>query len=161
MALQSISNFCGTNLPGLYSIEYAPTTWIDADVYRQRLSGHVWSSGIPFSQGGWLTAPVFYRPDQLWQQNQIDDQQGRSYESTTTGSLPQMRVEIDEQFEQMPNYQYLLRLKDRNNKYWLLGTLETPFLFSTGNTSGNNSQRNQYTINFQAVLPQRVFGLVV
>ena len=78
-----------------------------------------------------------------------------------SGSTPKLLVAVEEQFEQMPNYQYLLRLKDQNGNYWKLGTLETPFTFSVTSTSGNNSQRNGYQINFQSELPERVFGLVV
>ena len=81
--------------------------------------------------------------------------------NAVSGNTPKLLVEVDEQFEQMPNYRYLLRLKDRNDKYWLLGTLETPFTFSVSSTSGSNQQRNQYNISFQAELPERVFGLVV
>lgn len=159
MALQSISNFCGSNIPGVYSIEYAPTAWIDTSFYQPQLDGHVWTGIIAFTTGNWLRMPVFYRPDQLWTQEQSDSQQGRSYQNTVRGTTPQLRVAVDAQLEQMPNYQYLLRLQDRNGNYWKLGTLETPFTFSCRSTAGNNSQRNQYEMNFQAELPNRVFGL--
>jgi hypothetical protein len=161
MALQSISTFCSSNIPGLYSIEYAPTTLIDADVYRQRIDGHVWDSGVPFSSGGWLSFPAFYRPDQLWSQTQRDSTQGRSYDNVVSGSTPSLRVEVDEQFAQMDDYAYLLRLKDRNGKYWLLGTLENPFYFLVNSSSGSGGSRNGYDFEFTSSLPERVYGLIL
>ena len=161
MALQSIATYCGSNLPGLYTIEYAPTTWIDADVYRQRLNAHVWASLVSFATGDWLQLPVLDRREQLCTQDQRDTAQGRSYVNQVTGVTPKLRVGVDEQFEQMDDYGYLLRLRDRNGNYWLLGTLETPFYFSVTSTSGGGSNRNQYEITFQSELPERVFGLVL
>lgn len=158
MALSSISEFCGTNLPGLYSIEYVETTRVDADVYRQRLDGHVWSSGMPFTTGTWLQAPVFYRPDQLWNQTPREGQQGRSYTNIVQGTTPKLRVEVDAILEMMANHAFILRLIDRNQKYWLLGTLETPFYFQASNTTGSANQRGQYNLQWQSELPQRAFG---
>lgn len=158
MALQSISNFCGKNLPGLYTIEYAPTDIINTELYTQRLDGHAWVSGIPFASGSWLQAPVFFRADQLWQQNQRESPQGRSYTNLVSGLTPKLSLAVEEQLEQMANHAYLLRLLDRNGKYWLLGTLETPFYFTASSSSGNAQQRGQYQLNWQSELPQRAFG---
>lgn len=161
MAMQSITDYCGVNIPGLYTIEYASVTTIDADVYRQRLVGHAWVSGIPFETGTWLSAPVFLRSDQLWTQTARESEQGRSYVNRVSGTTPRLRVEADEQLEEMANHPFILRLKDRNGNYWLLGTLETPFYFRASSTTGSNAQRGQYDLVWESELPQRAFGFIV
>lgn len=159
MALMSIANFCGPNIPGLYSIEYVETTRVDADVYRRGVQDHQWVTGIPFTSGTWLKAPVYYRPDQLWTQTPRETPQGRSYVNTVQGDTPLLRVEADAVLEEMANHAFILRLRDRNDNYWLLGTLETPFYFTSSSSTGSSNQRGGYQIQWQSELPQRAFGI--
>jgi len=162
MALESISNFCGANIPGVLYIEYLPTLWVDADVYAPRVLDHVVQGELPLREGQWLRMPVLPGGvESVWQQTQRDTPQGRSYDNQVQGTTPQLRHTVDAQFQQMPNYAYILRLTDRNGKLWLLGTLETPFYFSVSSTTGGGGGRNQYSIQFSSEQPKRVFGLVL
>lgn len=160
MALQSIADFCGVNPPGIYTIEYVETDRVDATVYRQRLNNHVWSSGIPFSSGTWLEAPVFFRRDQLWSQTPRENPQGRSYQQIVSGVTPQLRVAVEAILEEMANHAFILRLTDNQQQQWLLGTLDNPFYFQAPSTSGSGTQRGQYDLRWLSETPQRAFGFL-
>lgn len=159
MALQSISSFCGSNPPGLLTIEYAPLRWIDTDVYIRRVVAQSWLSSIPFSEGQWLQLPVFAREDHLWTQTQQNSPQGPAFAQVVAGVTPQLRVAVEDQFAQMDREPFILRLTDRNGQQWKLGTVEYPFYFTANASSGSGTQRNQYDIEFRTLTAERAFGL--
>lgn len=159
MAFQSISSFCASNLPGLLTIEYAPVAWIDTDAYLRRVANQVWQSGVPFSEGTWLQLPILDRKDHIWTQSQRTSSQGPSYQQQVSGLTPKLRVAVENEFAKMALVPFLLRLRDRNGNYWKLGTVESPFYFTTNGTSGGGGQRNQYEVTFQAETSERAFGL--
>jgi len=133
--------------------------WIDEDAYLRRVANQVWQSGLAFSEGNWLQLPIFDRRDHVWTQNQRNSVQGPNYEQVVAGITPQLRVEVEDQFAKMALLPFLLRLRDRNGNYWKLGSLESPFYFTSTATSGGGGQRNQYEITFRSETPERAFGL--
>lgn len=162
MALQSISEYCSQlNPPGLITIEYLPTAWIDSANYERIVnSSRNWQYDIPLVVGGeWLTAPVI-RDGRIWDEQPRTDAQGTAYEQIVSGITPKLRPEVTDQFEQMDGYTYVIRLKDKTGQYWLIGTLANPLAFVASATSGSGSRRNEYSLRFSNLTSRRAFGFV-
>jgi hypothetical protein len=163
MKLTGLLSFCGSlNLSGLLSIEYVPTTFVDEVAYRNNSIyplNHI--SNIPLLPGeAWLKAPAL-QVGKIWNENQQLNEQGVYYEQTVNlivpGLSPAASVEIDE----MAYYRYLLRLKDRHNVHWVMGTLETPFRLISSGTSGDGGNRKQHQFIFQCETLKKAIGFVI
>lgn len=162
MSLISISEFCSQpNPPGVATIEYLPTDWVDAPSYEKIVNAsRNWQYDIPLTVGAeWLSAPIF-PSGKLWEEQQRVDAQGTSYEHRITGITPRMRPDVTDQFEQMAQYDYLLRLTDKAGQIWLIGTLEQPMQFSAAATSGTGTTRNQYSLTFSGSTSRRAYGFL-
>ena len=159
MALKSISQFCGSNLPGIITIDYAPVDWMDLGSYETIVSEtRNWQYAIPFAQGDWLKLPL-YPGDRLWEEKERSNPQGKYYEMELLGVTPKLRPEVTQQFEEMSELDFLLKLTDRNRQTWLLGTIVHPFRMETNARSGNRGQgRNQYNVRFYSQSPRRAYG---
>lgn len=161
MSLQSIDNFCGAmNLAGLVKIEYAPTHWIYApDFERIITDAGNWQYNISFSTGTWLTASV--RPaGRLWNESPQNAGQGPYYRQEVRGIAPKLRPDVSRQLEQMEKMGFLIKLQDRNGQAWLLGTLENPFFFQAGATTGDEAGFNNYELIWASETKFRAAGFV-
>lgn len=159
--LQSILDYCGSpNLAGLLKIEYVPTAYVFKPSFERLLSStHNQQQDLQFTQGGWLTAPVL--PEKKnWTENQREDKQQPFYDQRCQGTTPKLRAAVTGEFEKMAHHRYLLRLTDRDGKKWLLGDLESPFVFSAAAKSGTGAGLNSYKIQFLSKTRFRAVGFV-
>lgn len=150
MELISISKLCATNLGGLNEIQYAPIDWIDRDAYRRIIKADTynWQVAIPFlPEKDWLSMPLL-PADRVWQETQQLGEFGPSYEQSIQGKLPGMLPATAAMLTEMDGYRYIVRLKDRNNRMFLVGTIEEPLAFSASGGTGSQSTLNGYTIQF-------------
>ena len=162
MALESIADFCGElNTPGVRMVEYLPTAWVDSANYEQIVNAYRnWQYDIPLLGGAtWLKAPII-NSGKLWDERPRPNAQGTAYEQSVSGITPKMKPAVTDQFEQMDGYTFLLRITDRTNQVWILGTLDHPFTFAAPSTTGSGNARNQYSLNFSATTPRRAYGFV-
>jgi len=156
MILSSLSKACRVNLPGVRSVEYVPTIWVDASTWVPR---PYWPTGysITLAQGSWLSADLLELRTG-WQEQGRRPSQGVNFEDTISGVLPYTNDAVSELLAEMMEYRYLVRFRDANGNTWLLGSLESPldFRFSAG--SGNReSGLNTYNVEWlaQAAEPAR------
>lgn len=159
MALTSLSNYCGINLPGVSTLRYAPAPWIDPALYTRLItSAHNWNEDIPFlDEYDWLTMPLLHR-GRSYSENPQRTPQGVFYEQTQEGIVPNLRPEVTGLLEEMEQYRYIALLIDRNAKPWIFGTLDHPMSFRAEATTGGESGLNHYRISFFGQSPRRMFG---
>jgi hypothetical protein len=159
MELIEVNKFCGSaNQAGLTLIEYAPIDNVDPASFVPIISAtYNWQQDISFFSGSWLKFPILAKDDS-WQENQKEQKAGTFYEQLFSGLTPNMRPEVNGEFQKMAKHRFILRLKDQNQQTWLIGTLDNPLRFSAKATTGNRKGFNQYQIRFQGVTKQRAFG---
>lgn len=158
--LLGLSEFCGLlNLGGLLKIEYIPINWIDPETFEPIItrSGYNWQTDITINTNDWMTAYVI--PDKrIWQENQQQNKQGDFFNQVVRAIVPSLRPSASGELNKMKNYLYLLRITDRNNQKWLLGSPEHPFQFFSEGSTGNTGELNNYAIRFAASSPYRATG---
>lgn len=158
--LSGLSKYCGVNLGGVILLEYAPLILVDKSSYVPIYSSGNLLYNILFLEGGeWLSAPVLSGSTR-WAEGENRNDQGSYYEQRLTGIVPKMRPEASSELELMSEYQYLIRLNDKNGKTWLLGTPDHPFYFQSDGTSGDGTGLNDYGIRFFSDTPWRAKGFV-
>lgn len=137
MNLQSLSKYCGAiNIPGLLNFEYAPTAWVDRNSYEQIISDdYNFQKDISFNVGGWLFAPMIPSKN-IWNQKLRESKQGSFFQQRIKVIIPQLRQQVNGEFMKMKHYTYIIRLTDANGLKWLIGSLESPFVFANQSTTG-------------------------
>lgn len=159
--LKGLDKFCGQiNIGGLAQIEYAPLDEIDLRLYEPIISqSYNFQTDIVFQSGTWLTVPVV-NSKRLWSEELNRTRQGNSYEQQVRGVVPGLSDEAAGELEQMAEHAYLLRLRDRHDRLWLLGTPDSPFYFrSEGSTGGEGAVRG-HRIRFFSETPRKAYGFV-
>lgn len=162
MKLQSLSNFCGAlNLAGLLQLEYAPTDWVNSTQFERILSdGYNFQKDIVFNTGGWLTAPVL-PSKQIWNETERPNNQGSYYKQNINVIVPQLRSEVSGEFLKMKTHTYILRITDANSRKWLIGSLESPFIFRRNGTTGKkNGDLANYELTFDCETKYPATGFV-
>jgi len=159
MSLTSISSFCGeANEPGLITIQYLPTAWVNTAAYEELISSNYnWQIDIPLAMGSWLDAKAFpYK--KLWNESQRNAKPAPYYEQLVKGIIPNLKPTVSGLFNKMGNYTYLLKIKDRQDRDWILGTLKHPFRFIAKGTTGEGTGLKHHEINFVAQTPHKAYG---
>lgn len=161
MALQGIDTFCGdANESGLINIQYAPTAWIDADTFERIISSAWnWQVDVDFTEGGWLTASLFPNRS-LWREDQRRSDQGKYYDQEVRGVRPNLKPEVSGELDEMAQYRYLLKIEDIEGRPWILGTLESPFDFEAGGTTGESGSLKHHIMRWVSQTPHKAYGFV-
>lgn len=150
--LTSISNLCGTaNLGGLQWIEYVPTTWVDASAFNTLVDdAGMRLDDVTLLEGkSWLRMPALAQR-RLYKSNSRRTSQGKMYRQEVNGVTPMLTHEASLMMGYMMDYRYLLRMRDRNGQYWVLGTLESPFDFDHSETSADETGLNAYEFTWES-----------
>lgn len=150
MEIVSLTSLCGQNLPGLQTIEYVPTHWVDAATWRQvYTSGWMWQYEFELIEGAsWLTASVLPRPN--WNEQGGRTVQGQRHTGGITAYTPRMRPAAQGVLAAMLEPRWLLRLTDRQGMPWLVGTLEHPCEFGYTATSGGQGRGSGYELRWSS-----------
>jgi hypothetical protein len=70
-----------------------------------------------------------------------------------------MRIDASEVIEETEAYQkFLIRLKDRNGKVWIIGTPESPMTFAVVASTGVGDGQNNYRVEFTGEAARRAKG---
>lgn len=157
--LQSISKICGVpNIPGITLLEYTPAKWINANLWEQWTINGNQATAITWVDDTqqWLSMPLL-QESITWQEQESNSLDGVSYTTQLSGVLPNVRVDVQELFDQMDQYRFVLRIRDRNKKVFIIGTPENPLTFSA---TLNNANDNSYSIKFEGVVARRARGYV-
>lgn len=142
----------------MVTVEYAPISWIDKDSFERRISDdYNWQFNVLFTTGTWLKAPFLIRR-KLWNETERDTDQGISYQQQVTGIIPGLDPKASGEINRMKGFEYLLRIEDVENRKWLLGTLETPFIFSSRGTSGQSGSLKHHSVEFTSETIDKAFG---
>ena len=159
--LSPIAAYCGTNIPGVLFIDYAPLAWINAAAWEDWTVGGNQATDITWADPAynWLRMPLLGETIR-WNETSKITPNGRVYPQRFTGIIPNLRVDISDTIEETERYEhFLIRLRDRNDKVWIMGTPETPLTFSAdaGTESGGGSE---YSIDFSGEAIRRAKGFV-
>lgn len=129
--LQGINSYCGAlNLEGLKSFQYLPTAWIDRENYRNIVnSANMWQGDVPLLQGNWLTASVFPF-SRLWREDPRSLNGRPVFSQSVSGTTPLLRPGVTGELARMLDYLFIIRVQDKNERWWIMGTPDTPFSFS-------------------------------
>lgn len=160
--LQGLSSYCGQrNLPGVQTIEYVPTAWVNTTNYEIiRNSANNWQYAIPLLGGAtWLSMPLL-PPRRNWSENGRVTNQGARYEQLLSGVVPKLRPEASLEIMEMEQLTFLVRMTDSNDKVWLIGQLQSPLFFRAQADSSDNNGLNNYAIRFEGVTALRSAGYV-
>jgi hypothetical protein len=119
--LTEIASFCDLNLGGLALVEYAPLPWINTAEYPDYVNaaGNI-DQDITFASGDWLRCP-FLLPSMSWSEPFVESPHNGHYEPQLGGTTPHLRPEVSLQLGRMKNYSFILRIKDRNGRKWIIG----------------------------------------
>ena len=161
MELTAISSYCGTNIPGVLFIDYAPVEWINAAGWEGWTVAGNQPTDIPWKPGdyNWLRMPLIGQTIR-WNETSNTTPNGKVYPQRLSGIIPNLRVDISDTIEETERYErFILRLRDRNNKVWIIGTPENPLTFTAdaGTESGGGSE---YAIEFAGEAIRRAKGFV-
>lgn len=159
MELSSIANFCIRNIPGMLVVEYAPIDWIDKDAFDDWYITGADPDEFPWAgENSWLRLPLLGSSIR-WNEKISDTVDGPSFSHTLTGTIPSLREEVHAVFEQTSRHRFVLKLTDKNNRSWVLGTPYMPmsFIFSAENS---DSAGNSYQIEFSGISARRARGFL-
>jgi hypothetical protein len=157
--LQSITKICGVqNIPGIITLEYTPATWINKNAWEDWTVNGNQAVGITWADDTqqWLSMPLLAESIR-WQEQPASSLDGPSYSQQLSGVLPNIRVDIQSVFKDMDMYRFVLRLRDKNKKVWIIGSPENPLTFSA---TASNGDDNSYAIKFEGVAVRRTRGYV-
>lgn len=156
MELQSISSFCELNRGGLIRLEYAPLHHIQA-VGLNKILNDSWNMlyAVSFKQGkNWLSMPILPSRD-VYSEQGATGEQGPFYEQTVQGIVPGLRPAVQQQFDLMARMRFVVRLRDKNRRYWLIGSMDEGLNFSAAGTTSEHGGLNAYTISFTGLSDKR------
>lgn len=160
-AITSISEFCNKNLSGGAWLEYAPASWLSSDSFDPVfLLGNLQPTLLFTVGDDWLRMPVM--PGTLsWDQDTAIGEQGPGYTQNVNLILRNVRVEVEPVLEAMELLRWVLKLRDRNGKTWLIGTPEFGLDFTSPGAIGTaDSGLNSYRLQFTGLTPRRAVGYV-
>jgi len=158
--LTAIANYCNTNIPGVQYIEYAPLAWINTEAWEGwTVAGNQQVDVSWLSEDyNWLRCPLLGESIR-WEESSRTTAQGPSYPQQLTGTIPHMRIDASEVIEETEAYQkFLIRLKDRNGKVWIIGTPESPMTFAVVASTGVGDGQNNYRVEFTGEAARRAKG---
>lgn len=162
MALTSVSQYCALNLGGLSTLDYLPVAWVDTDAWERLISsGWEWTDyPLTLTEGGWLSMSLLPQ-DRSWEERERRSPQGKYYEQLVQGTIRSMRPSVSGLLDEMAEYAFLLRLKDRNGRTWLIGTPDYPLRFTSSGGARDEGGLNAYNIEFSGETPHKAYGLSV
>lgn len=152
--LQGLHQFCGTkNLSGLATIEYAPTDWIDHNSFERVVSNGTWLYNILFTTGDWLKAYIIPK-QKAWTEKQSRSAQGPFYQQEVNAFAPGLKPAAAHELEEMANHTFLIRTVDKSGQKWILGDLQSPFLFRADGGTDSKGHR----LIFSSTTPHKAAG---
>lgn len=154
--LNGLSTYClHPNRIGVVKIEYAPIHWIDHSSFTgiTNPSGDLMTP-IAFTINNWLTAPTL--PRRNWREGNQSHPVGSVYPQSIQLETPRLSGDVNTEFKNMSNMRFLIKLQDKNNKTWLVGTPEHPLRFLAPAEITPSS--NKYTLQFSGTTPCRAYG---
>jgi len=159
--LTEIASYCNLNLGGIALVEYAPLPWINTAEFPDYVNqvGNI-DQDITFSSGDWLRCP-FLTKSLNWNEPFEPSANGGFYNAQLGGTTPHLRPEVNMQLDRMKNYSYILRLKDRNGKYWIIGNPFYPLRFEHTLASGNSDGLSAYTLRWQGAQKKASAGFLL
>jgi len=97
--------------------------------------------------------------DRSWEERERRNPQGKYYEQLVQGTIRNMRPSVSGQLDEMAEYAFLLRLKDRNGRLWLIGEPDYPLRFTSSGGARDEGGLNSYQIEFSGQTPNKAFAL--
>ena len=160
--LTPLIEYCGNSqLPGILLLEYASTANIDEATYEElHDSDYNWIGSINFISQGWMKMPLLPSSSKSWNETGNSNRQGSFNDQLIHGIVPNMRPTVSGEFVKMSNHRFLLRLTDKSNQKWLIGTLDNPLQFTASGAAGSSGDLKNYRVRFSAATPAKAYGLI-
>ena len=159
MDLTSIADFCSQNIPGTLFVEYAPIEWVNSDsfydwyVTNSNLSEFPWAGAY-----NWLKLPLLGSSIR-WKEEMVDTPDGSAFKHQIGGVIPHMRENVHAVFEETERHRFILKITDKNNRSWTLGTPDAPLRFSFA-AENVDSSSNSYQVDFSGTSSRRARGFM-
>jgi hypothetical protein len=151
MELSGLEKYCGANLGGLKTIQYAPIHWINASILIDLVTDeNNFLYTIPFSTGSWLSLPILPSED-IWIENNNLAPSSPTFTQEITTIVPKLRPEASIELEAMSNMRFIVRLTDKHDQEWLIGDPRVGLSFNYRATSGSTNGLNSYSIGFSGI----------
>lgn len=154
--LNGLSSYCSNNnRVGVITVEYAPVHWIDKSAFRSILNttGDL-IAPVVFTKNDWLKAYVL--PRRSWREGNQSHPVGSIYPQSIQLETPTLKPAVQLEFTNMANMRFIMKLKDKNKRTWLIGTPEHPLRFLAPSEITPSS--NKYSLQFSGSTPSRAFG---
>lgn len=137
--LTGISQNCGGLQPGgLLTVEYLPLPYLSASAEHLVNSENSFVGALAsIYTENWLSMQILLSTDREWKDSVREDEQGRFFDRTVEGSFAGSEPPTKHEINQMKQYRYLLRVRDRAGRRWLLNDPETAFKFTYSFSTGN------------------------
>jgi hypothetical protein len=159
--LQGISTYCGSVDPGgLLVIEYFPVPNYAALTFDPvtRFSVQEFTGDLTPDGNAWFRAIVLPQ-DRIWNDNQINDEQGAAYERSVEAILPYHTPALAAELERMKNYRFVVRVKKRDGTGWLLNLPDNAFAFSsTFSTSPGGTQAVRHRLRWSGQVANQAWN---
>ncbi|MEO0626375.1 MAG: hypothetical protein AAFY91_05270 [Bacteroidota bacterium] len=93
--------------------------------------------------------------DGNWREDPRTNAAGTSYRQRVRGNTPQLRPEVTGEIAKTEQYPLIIRLTDRNNRRWIMGSPDEPFRFSA---QAQTNSVGRYELTFEAEVTRRAAG---
>lgn len=132
MDLQNLTAYCGKKAESGYSaLQYLPTANLSTDYYPLIADGGA-VVYEPSRQTGksWLTLPFLAATDKAISTATTDNKYGVAYKNMVTTYLPTMTSQGIQELQKMKVARdFIVRYRDKQGSWWLLGDSEMPCFF--------------------------------
>lgn len=123
-----------------------------------RFSPHEFTGDLIPNGATWLKAYVLPN-DRIWNDNQVNDEQGVMYERSVEAILPYHSAALAAELERMKQHRFVLRVKKRDGTGWLLNLPDNAFAFSsTFTTSPSGSQAVRHRLRWAGQAAQQAWN---
>lgn len=134
------------NMGGLELFQFTPIIGIDTfpDVVDNEIT-----SDINFMSGySWYDGYAILRSLQF-NENEKQETPGPLFSKEVKGFYPKQTLDILKQFNEMKNQRFIIKVKDHNGYYRIVGSYESPMMFTFSASTGNApASKNGYQFSF-------------
>ena len=96
--------------------------------------------------------------DRIWNESNAIGEFGHVYEQNIQGKLPAMVPDALAMLVEMEGYRFMVRVRDRNNRLFLIGAPDEGLAFTSSGSSGTQSGLNGYDIRFFGQTRRRAYS---
>jgi hypothetical protein len=98
-------------------------------------------------------------PDgRVWTESNAIGEFGHVFEQNVQGRLPAMHPDALAMLVEMEGYRYIVRVRDKNNRLFLIGAPDEGLAFTSPGSSGDQNGFNGYQVRFFGQTRRRAYS---